>query len=92
VREHAFEGVLPNWSGAYRETDSVVVREDSPSSAAQPCPSAAARLAARGAHVKIADGRLHEDFPLPLASRNFSSLRLAGAKQQIAERIVREIA
>jgi excinuclease ABC subunit A len=56
------------------------------------CGGARLRLEAR--HVKIADKPIFEisALPLRLCREFFSSLKLEGARQQIAERIVREIA
>src|SRR6185437_9918509 len=59
------------------------------------CPECGgARLRREARHVKIAGQTIYEISSWPLRSTQdfFSSLRLEGAKQQIAERIVREIA
>ena len=96
VKEHAFEGVIPNLQRRYRETDSVVVREELAKYLnTKTCPECSgSRLRREARHVKIAERSLHDAECLPLkdAQRFFSTLRLPGAKQQIAERIVREIA
>jgi excinuclease ABC subunit A len=96
VREHAFEGVVPNLERRYRETDSVVVREElAKYRNTRICPECdGARLRREARHVKIADRTLHEVAGLPLggALGFFRELKLAGAKGQVAERIVREIA
>jgi len=96
VREHAFEGVLPNLERRFRETDSVVVREElAKFRNAQPCPDCGGtRLRREARHVKVAEKAIYEVSSLPLknAFEFFKTLELAGAKQQIAERIVREIA
>ncbi len=96
LREHAFEGVLPNLERRFRETDSTVVREElAKFRNAQPCPDCkGTRLRREARHVKVADRTIFEisGLPLRLCSEFFSSLKLEGAKQQIAERIVREIA
>ena len=96
VREHAFEGVLPNLERRFRETDSTVVREElAKFRNAQPCPDCkGTRLRREARHVKVADRTIFEisGLPLRLCSEFFSSLKLEGSKQQIAERIVREIA
>jgi excinuclease ABC subunit A len=96
VREHAFEGVIPNLERRLRETESTVVREElAKFRNAQPCPDCKGtrlRLAAR--HVKVAESTIFEVSSLPLgkAFEFFKDLKLAGARQQVAERIVREIA
>ena len=96
VREHAFEGVIPNLERRYRETDSVVVREElSKYRNTQPCPDCCgARLRREARHVRIGGRALHEIGQLPLgeALAFFRQLTLEGARGQIAGRIVREIA
>jgi len=96
VREHAFEGVIPNLERRFRETDSAVVREElAKFRNTQPClECAGVRLRREARHVKVADRTLYEISALPLGSclKFFCSLKLEGAKQQVSERIVREIA
>src|SRR6185295_19277422 len=96
VREHAFEGVLPNLERRYRETDSVVVREELAryrnTQSCMECGGTRLRREAR--HVKVDEKTIYEISSLPLRKtfEFFKNLKLQGAKQQIAERIVREIA
>jgi len=96
VKEHAFEGVVPNLERRYRETDSAVVKEElAKYRATRACPECdGARLRREARHVKIADRTLHEASGLALgaALEFFRGLQLPGAKGQVAERIVREIA
>jgi excinuclease ABC subunit A len=96
VKEHAFEGVVPNLERRYRETDSSVVREELAKHLnTRTCPECGGtRLRREARHVKIADKTLHEISSLPLGStlEFFTGLQLPGAKGQVAERIVREIA
>jgi len=96
VREHAFEGVIPNLERRYRETDSPVVKEElAKLRNVRPCPEChGARLRREARHVKIAERTIYEvsALPLRLCREFFLGLRLEGAKQQVAERIVREIA
>jgi excinuclease ABC subunit A len=95
VKEHPFEGVIPNHERRYRETDSMVVREElAKLRNLQPCPECGgARLRREARHVKLAGRTVYEisSWPLGTAREFFADLRLEGAKQQIAERIVREI-
>jgi excinuclease ABC subunit A len=95
VREHPFEGVLPNLERRYRETDSVVVREELAKYLnAQPCPECAGtRLRREARHVKVADKAIYEVSKLPLSNaiEFFRALELPGVKQAIADKIVREI-
>ena len=96
VKEHAFEGVIPNHERRYRETDSLVVREElAKLRNTQACPECGgARLRREARHVKLADHTIHElsCWPLRRTTEFFAGLALQGAKAQIAERIVREIA
>jgi excinuclease ABC subunit A len=95
VREHPFEGVLPNLERRYRETDSAVVREELAKYLnAQPCPECAGtRLRREARHVKVADRAIYVVSALPLAQAIgfFQGLELPGVKQAIADKIVREI-
>jgi excinuclease ABC subunit A len=95
VKEHPFEGVIPNHERRYRETDSLVVREElAKLRNLQPCPECAgSRLRREARHVRLGEHTIYEISSWPLrATRDFfTSLTLEGAKQQIAERIVREI-
>jgi excinuclease ABC subunit A len=96
VKEHPFEGVIPNHERRHRETDSQVVREElAKLRNARACPECGgARLRREARHVRVADTTLQEisAWPLKQAREFFRTLSLKGAKAQIAERIVREIA
>jgi excinuclease ABC subunit A len=95
LREHPFEGIVPSLERRYRETDSAVVREElAKLIARQPCPECAgARLRREARHVRLADATLYDiaRWPLGQTLEFFRGLKLAGAKAQIAERIVREV-
>jgi excinuclease ABC subunit A len=95
VREHPFEGVIPNLERRYRETDSVVVREELAKYLnAQPCPECGGtRLRREARHVTVAGRTIYECSALPLneALEFFQHMSLPGVKQTIAEKIVREI-
>jgi excinuclease ABC subunit A len=95
VKEHAFEGVIPNHERRYRETESMVVREElAKLRNLQACPECGgARLRREARHVKIAERTIYEisSWPLRQTRSFFEALRLEGSKAQIAERIVREI-
>jgi excinuclease ABC subunit A len=95
VREHAFEGVLPNLARRYRETDSVVVREElAKFRNTQSCMECrGTRLRREARHVRIAGETLHQVacWPLRQTLDFFRALKLEGARGQIAKRIVREI-
>jgi excinuclease ABC subunit A len=99
TREHAFEGIVPNLERRYRETDSVMVREELAKYLNnKPCPECnGTRLKREARNVKVgddADARpIYEISAMPLkdASRYFSRLKLPGHKAAIADRIVKEI-
>jgi excinuclease ABC subunit A len=95
VREHAFEGVIPNLERRYRETDSVVVREELAKHLnSRACPECdGTRLRREARHVTVAGKAVYEISALPLADavRFFENIRLSGAKQAIADKICREI-
>ena len=95
VREHVFEGVLPNFERRYRETESTVVREElAKFRNTQTCTECSGtRLRREARHVKVVGRTIYDvsALPLGLCRDFFSSLKLEGARQQIAERIVREI-
>ena len=96
VREHAFEGILPNLERRYRETDSVAVKEELAKYLnTRACPECAGtRLRLEARNVRVAGRNIHELSSLPLkeAQPFFEKVELAGAKRAIAEKIVREIA
>jgi excinuclease ABC subunit A len=96
VKEHAFEGVVPNLERRYRETDSMVVREELAKYVnTRTCPECdGARLRREARNVFLAGKTLFEvsRWPLKETLHFFRSLRLEGSKGQVAERIIREIA
>ncbi|MBK6803837.1 MAG: excinuclease ABC subunit UvrA [Betaproteobacteria bacterium] len=99
VREHVFEGILPNLERRYRETDSMMVREELAKYLnSKPCPGCdGTRLKREARNVKIGpDGdqrAIYEvsGWPLKETSRFFANLTLDGHKAAIAEKIVKEI-
>jgi len=99
TKKHPFEGVIPNMQRRYRETDSAVVREDlARYRGSQACPDChGTRLRREARHVKIGEGAqaraIYEVSHATLreAQGYFDSLRLQGAKAEIAAKVVREI-
>jgi len=95
VREHAFEGVIPNLERRYKETDSVVVREELAKHLnTRACPECdGTRLRREARNVTIADRTIYEISALTLAQaiRFFETISLSGNKLAIADKIVREI-
>ena len=100
-RSHPFEGILPNLERRFRETDSTAVRDELVRyQAVKPCAECGgARLRREARHVFLqhADGvkgqPIYEVEHATLATclAYFETLLLAGAKAEIAEKIVREI-
>jgi excinuclease ABC subunit A len=99
VREHTFEGIIPNLERRYRETDSVMVREELAKYLNnKPCPECAGtRLRREARHVKVGlvdnQKSIFEVSHLPLkeAQLFFSALVLTGQRAQIADKIVKEV-
>ncbi len=94
-REHTFEGIIPNLERRYRETDSLVVREELAKYLnSQPCPQCqGTRLRREARHVRVANRTIYEISAMPLQQtvRFFEGMNLSGARQVIAEKIVKEI-
>ena len=94
-RKHPFEGVLPNFKRRYHETESSAVREElSKYMSRRDCPDChGARLRKEARFVKVGDAAIYEISRLPLfdTATFFETLKLTGAKQKIAERIIYEI-
>ncbi|VCU71772.1 UvrABC system protein A [Pigmentiphaga humi] len=99
VRAHPFEGVIPNLERRWKETDSATVREElGKYRNVKTCPDCGgSRLRAEARNVRIGEGdygrAIYQLEALPLADCQawFEDLALAGAKREIADRIVREI-
>ncbi len=98
VKEHAFEGVVPNLERRYRETDSVAVKEElAKYRNTRTCPDCGGtRLRREARHVRIAGKNLHDMSCLPLGPslEFFRGLvaALPGARSAVADRILKEIA
>ena len=96
VKEHDFEGVVPNLQRRYKETDSIVVREELAKYLnSKPCPACdGTRLRAEARSVKIGDMPIFQVSAMPLKRglAFFQGLKLPGHKAAIADRIVKEIA
>jgi len=95
IKEHAFEGIIPSLERRYKETQSLVVREELAKYLnSKACPACAgARLRIEARHVKVAEKAIYEVSGVPLKQGLdfFRKLKLSGAKQAIAEKIVNEI-
>jgi len=104
-RSHPFEGIIPNFTRRFRETDSAAVREDlARYQSAKPCPDCeGTRLRTEARHVFLLDERDEaqsrtgepiyrvEHFTLRESLDYFERLKLQGAKAEIADKVVREI-
>ncbi|HTN47905.1 MAG TPA: excinuclease ABC subunit UvrA [Burkholderiaceae bacterium] len=99
VRRHPFEGVIPSLERRLKETDSLVVREELAKLRSQrPCPVCeGSRLRREARNVFIGDGEEQRGIwqisaaPLAEASRYFEAVSFAGAKKEIAAKIIKEI-
>ena len=95
IRNHAFEGILPNMDRRYHETDSNVVREElSKYLHSKSCPDCdGTRLAEGSRNVFVAEKRLPEITALPVGSAQkfFETMELDGHRGKIADKIVKEI-
>ena len=98
-KKHPFEGVIPNMARRWRETDSVLVREDlARYRSTQPCVECGGtRLKREARHVKVGEGaQARAIFEISQATLRdsfayFSTLKMHGAKGEIADKVVREI-
>src|SRR5437660_7958707 len=95
LREHAFEGIIPNLERRYRETDSIMVREELAKYLnSKPCPECdGTRLRREARHVKVGGRAIYEvsNWPLKETGEFFRDLRLEGQRQAIADKIVKDI-
>jgi len=94
-RLHPFEGVIPNRSRRYKETESPAMREYlSKYMNRQSCSSCGgSRLKESSRHVFINDVNLSYVSALSIADAEqfFQNLKLVGQKEKIAEKILKEI-
>ncbi|MBB2486801.1 excinuclease ABC subunit UvrA [Mitsuaria sp. WAJ17] len=102
-RSHPFEGIVPNLQRRYRETDSSAVREDlARYMAPKACPDCeGSRLRREARHVLLqpadASAKGRPIFEVEHATLRecldyFEGLKLKGAKAEIGDKVVREIA
>jgi excinuclease ABC subunit A len=95
VRKHPFEGIIPNLQRRYHETDSVMVREElAKYQNRKPCPGCkGARLNEAARHVLINDISLPDVTAMPIikAKLLFETMKLTGARGEIAVKILKEV-
>ncbi|BDU59387.1 UvrABC system protein A [Limnohabitans sp. MORI2] len=100
AKKHPFEGILVNMERRYRETDSPVVREDlSRYRGVRACTSCeGTRLRREARHVRVGEGdQMRGIYDISHTTLGecfgyFNTLQLHGAKAEIADKVVREIA
>ena len=104
-KKHPFEGVIPNFERRYRETDSAAVREElARYRSVQACPACeGTRLRNEARHVFLVSSAEGADKParksifeisritLRESFAYFNTLKMQGAKAEIADKVVREI-
>jgi len=95
IRKHSFEGVIPNMERRYRETDSIMVREElAKYQNNKPCPSCkGTRLNRAARHVFINNHALPDITAMPVQEARdfFENLRISGRRGQIAAKILKEV-
>jgi len=95
IREHSFEGVLPNMERRYRETESSNVREELAQylnhTVCADCHGS--RLKREARHVFIEDRALPDIVKMPIlrSCDYFGALSLPGKRGEIADKILKEI-
>ncbi|MDP1573347.1 MAG: excinuclease ABC subunit UvrA [Coxiellaceae bacterium] len=95
TREHAFEGILPNFRRRYKESESEAVRTELAKFVTQqPCSSCnGTRLCIAARHVFLEEKTLPEISALSIQKSHdfFTNLQLTGNKQEIADKILKEV-
>ncbi len=95
MRSHTFEGVIPNLERRFRETESNSVREElSKYLSTSQCPECGgARLNKDARNVFVDNKTLPQLTEMPVGDsyEYFKSLTFEGAKQEIAEKILKEL-
>ncbi|EAT12457.1 excinuclease ABC subunit UvrA [Bermanella marisrubri] len=95
IKEHPFEGVIPNLSRRYHETESAMVREElSKLLSVQPCPTCnGSRLKEASRNVFVDNHNIADITSMPIgpALDYFSKLNLKGKRGEIANKILKEI-
>ena len=100
VKSHPFEGIIPNVQRRFRETESTMVRDDlAKLRSVRKCPECeGTRLRREARFVRVGEGEqsraIYEVSHATLsdALHWFKHLNMTGAKAEIADKIVREIA
>ncbi|GAA6169788.1 excinuclease ABC subunit UvrA [Sessilibacter corallicola] len=94
-RTHTFEGVIPNMERRYRDTESSMVREELVKfMSSQKCPECGGARLRRDARNVFIDNRTLPDItelPVEEAFDYFTDLKFSGAREKIAEKILKEL-
>lgn len=94
-RTHAFEGILPNLTRRYQESESQAVREELSKYLTQkPCTACVGtRLSSQARNVFIDHKSLPDVTAMSIASAHhfFTTVNLSGNKKEIAEKILKEV-
>lgn len=94
-RRHSFEGIIPNMERRYRETDSVMLREELfRYQNSRTCPDCnGARLNKAARNVFVNEYSLTDLTAMPILQINgcLNNLALAGNRNQIGEKILKEV-
>jgi len=94
-RTHSFEGIIPNMTRRYRDTESQSVREDlAKYQASQSCPDCGGtRLRRDARHVFVDERNLPSitEMGVGEAHAYFEQLQLQGRKGEIADKILKEL-
>lgn len=95
VRNHPFEGIIPNMERRYRETESDAVREELAKyltvADCQSCNGSRLNRAARNVFIESTTLPDVIRFPVGDALSHFKQLKLEGKRGEIAEKILKEI-
>jgi len=94
-RTHSFEGIIPNMTRRYRDTESQSVREDlAKYQASQSCPDCGGtRLRRDARHVFVDERNLPSITEMGVGDAHayFEQLQLQGRKGEIADKILKEL-
>jgi len=95
TRAHSFEGIIPNMERRYKDTESNVVRENlGKFLSTHDCPSCKGTRLGKDSRAVTIEGLslpTMTSWSISTAHEYFSTLKLAGQKAQIAEKILSEI-
>ncbi len=95
IKQHPFEGIIPNMQRRYRDSESPIIREELSKYMSQHiCPECAgSRLNKAARHVYLHDQALSDVTHISIEQCHafFSTLTLPGRRGEIAKKIVKEV-